>query len=376
MMKHSLLLFLLFTRLFSFDDFDYALDVDKRELVMKEAMTLTFSLSQKNTIDVMNFDFIIPPSDVYHVELIEDEESKDSKGRVHMHSKYLLYPLKVGNFSLKPHLIIKKASKEELKKFVTGSADELMYLRTRNQDIVLDSIDISVKVLERNVTLVGDYTLSYTIDKQKIAKAEQVNVVYTLSGRGYKPELRALLDMPADVDAFMDREVYDKNIFHKVIFNYALGGSSDFVIPKISLLAYNPKSAEYYTLSAPKREIKVEIEREQHPIMIEKNAEIDWWRYLNYLLLFVAGYLTQKSLKYLPRSSLCKEEVFIQSVKRQKSAKGMLKLLLVEDSNTFKTEIEKLEGMIYHDSDYSLAALKDEFLKRYLSQKSDDIITT
>jgi len=351
--------------LFSFDDFNYSLTVDKHELVIKEAMTLTFSLKQKSAKEVMGFDFSIPADDAYIIEAIKSEESKDTRGRIHIKSVYMLYPLKAGKFSITPHLVIKKASKEEVKKFVTGSADELMYLRTRNHDISLGAIDISVKALERDVALVGDYKLSYTIDKKEMDEGEQVNIVYTISGKGYKPQISHLLKDSSDMDIFMDREVFDRKSFHKVVFHYAISGYADFTIPKVSILAYNPDKAKYYTLSSADMHIKVQKNREEKPIMIEEKEQIEWQAYLNYFLLFLAGYMLQKLLKNVPKKPLSKEEVFVLSIKKSKSAKGLLKLLLAEDIKSFKTEIEKLERAIYHDSTYALPKLKADILKRY-----------
>ena len=333
--------------------------------MIKEAMMLDFTLNQKSEKEVISFDLSIPVNDAYSIELVESKESIDTKGRIHIKSLYVLYPLKEGSFTIIPHLIIKKASKEELKTFVTGSADELMYLRTRNKDIILDSIAMHATGFDSNVTLVGDYTLSYTVDKREVAAGEQVNVVYTISGKGYKPQIVQLIKDSSTIDIFMDKEIFHKNVFHKVVFHYAISGNEDFEIPHISLLAYNPSDRVYYTLSSPNITIAVDKSNSATAIMIDKKEFFDWKMYSKYLLFFLIGYMMQKLLHYIPKKRVYDKEIFRQNIKKTNSEKGLLKLLLSEDAKLFKNEIEKIEEVIYHDRTYKFSALQDEILKRY-----------
>lgn len=367
--------FLLLCAMYGFDDFSYTLDVDKHTAVVKEGVSLKLHIRQNNTKDVLSFDFVIPPSAMYQVKLLDTQESKDAKGRVAIHASYLLYPLKAGDITIIPHLIVKKASKEELKKFVTGSADELMYLRTRNKDIRLDRIEIAVKKLDKQVDLIGEYTLDFTIDKQEIDVAEQVNLIYTLSGNGYKPLLASLLDSNISADIFLDKSSFDKRTFHKDIFSYALKSKEDFVIPAIALLAYSPQKKSYYTLYHAPLAIKVHPSAHEHSaIMIGEENRIDWLKYLDYLLLFIAGFAVQKLLVHVSFRALNKREAFVNQVKMSKNPKDLLKFLLSEDVKMFKSEIKVLEGMLYHDRKVSLAEIKKAILLRLVQKERDDSI--
>jgi hypothetical protein len=366
MYKTVLFYLFLVLSLHGYSDFIYNLDISSKSVMEKEAVIIDVKLKQKNAQDVIHFDFTFPESDRYKIKLLQSDESEDLKGRSLIRSKYVLYPLKDGKLEIKPQLIVKKASKEELKKFVTGSADELMYMQTRNKNIDLKPFNIDVRKLDDDVVLVGDYELKYKIDKKIINSSEQVNITYILSGKGYEVDFHTILKEIPNVDLFINREVVDRKLSHSYKYMYAIYAENDFIIPEVSLVGYNPKTAKKYLLKAPPINIKVE----KKSLTEDKNLKsadnsFEWKRYLNYFLLFLSGFLVQKLLKLLPKRELSENEKFIFSVKRAKTAKELLKILMLQDSSKFKPYIEKLEQSIYQDRSISLSSLKSDIIKRF-----------
>ena len=348
-----------------FSDFTASLKFDKKEGVVTEAFILSIDLQQIKRNDVEAFDIMIPPSEDYQLNLLDTIESKDSYARTHLHARYLIYPLREGNISITPSVVVKKASKEELKKFVTGSADELNYLQTKDKKITLKRCDISVKCLDRNVSLVGNYKLHYTLDKKKISSGERVNATYEIIGEGFSPNFEKLFDFDPKITIFTDKQVIDKKLFHKVIFNYSLSAEEDFIIPALKLQAYNPKTKNYYTLKAP--EIKVDVL--MHDLVKKsqnlQDNKINFLPYMNYFLLFIFGFAIQKILMYYVKNKSHKEVDLLEKINKTKSAKELLQLLLVHKAVLFQKDIEKLEKILYHDSSYDFKKIKSELIWNY-----------
>ena len=373
MIKLLLTMSIVILNLFAYENFEYKIKLDSKEVAVKEAILISVELRQIDNHDVMRFDFDFDLSDKYELELLESQDSKDSKGRTFVKSEYLLYPLKSGNLKIRPHLTIKKASKEELKKFVTGSADELMYIQTRNKSIGLDEIDINVKDIDSDIELIGDYKLEYKIDHKSISSEEQVNIVYVLSGSGYKSMPDSLLYEFDNVNSFMEKEQFDKRLFHKTTYRYALGSDKDFVIPAVSIVCYNPKEKKRYVLQTSSIDIHVDNTTQKQ---INKNVHgysFEWKKFLNYLLLFIFGYLLQYLLSKFTKNNLSEKEIFVKTVKRAKTSKELLKYLLSRDDSRFKKEVEELELMIYQEREFKLSSIKSSILERFSAVNEDSI---
>ncbi len=351
--------------LFSFEDFEYTLDVSNQDIMLHEAVIISLEVREKKSKDVLEFDFFLPESDGFKMQLMKSTEHKDSQGRTYVKSRYLLYPLVVGDLKIKPSLTVKRVTLGELKKFVTGSADELRYLQTRNKTYNLPPFTLTVHGIEKDVMLVGNYKLTYHVDKKDILSNEQVNLEYILSGLGYKPAIKSILKKIKGVDIFEDKELFDNKLSHKIVFSYALESENDFVIPAVSIVAYNPKVKKRYVLKTPFIKIAVKhVEDSQTPTDDGLGFVFSWQKYLNYMLLFIAGFITQKLLKNVWINAQSKEEDFVYKVKKAKSAKELLKILLAQKSRVYKNEINQLELVCYHDKNIALSKLKECILHR------------
>jgi len=369
MVKIFLLLFFILGRVFSFDGFEYTLDVSKNDVVTHEPIILSLEIKQKRSKDVIEFDFSIPASESIRMELLES-----IKGRNNLKSRYLLYPLKVGDIEINPVLTVKRASKEELKKFVTGSADELRYLQTRNKTFNLKTFKIHVSSVDKDVVLIGDYNLSYHIDKRKLHSQEQVNLQYILNGEGYEPSIESLLGEVENADIFVDKEVSSSKLSHKIVFRYALHSNQDFIIPEVRIEGYNPTIKKRYTLKIPAMKILVAKSNEKALVVKEENFKFEWQQYLNYLLLFLTGYFTQKILENFRKKSLNNKENFIKKIEKSQSAKELLKVLLVHGTSEYQNELNHLELVCYYGRDIPLSKMKADILARYKSMEHDSLL--
>ena len=189
---------------------------------------------------------------------------------------------------------------------------------------------------------------------------EQVNMECILSGKGYKPELLTLFSSQKGVSVFEDINREDKKLFHKITFDYALSAEENFTIPKITLDGYNPFTKKYYILDVPAKVIVVAKQASVEKEDTTKENSLPYKMYLNYLLLFVAGYLLQRLFRNLSKPSLSDDVRLKLRIKQSKTAKELLHYLLTQDRKRFQKQIDALEQIVYHDSPLSFKKIQKE----------------
>ena len=334
-------------------EFAYALQISNRHPVVKEAVIFTLELNQTEAGKVMRFSFELPKSDRYRTEFLEAQESKDDKNRIHAVIKYAIFPLQPGHLKIPLSVTLQQASSEELKKFVTGSADELMYLQTTNQTAQLPSVILDVTPLPKGIQIVGDYRLDFEIDSNRTVANHQIDATYTLKGRGYQTGIDKLLPAISDVESFLAVEHFDDKLFHKSVYHYAFIADRNFTIPAVKIAAYNPHLHREYQLETPKIPIVVQAEETSEGTTTPLLPNLSWQifkHYMDALLALISALLLCAILIFLRKryaKSLTPEERFLYRIQHAKTSKDILQHLLAYDRDFFAPEIASLEKRIY-----------------------------
>ncbi|RUM67382.1 MAG: hypothetical protein DSZ05_02750 [Sulfurospirillum sp.] len=356
--------------------FTYHIDISNQHPVVKEAVILTMEFNQTEIGKTVRFSFQPQKSDRYRMQFLEADDNRDFKGRSHIIMKYAIFPLQAAKIDIPLNITLQVASKEELKKFVTGSADELMYLRTENKSYPLPPLKLDVSPLPQGTEVVGDYRLDFTAENNQTGAGKQINVVYTLSGRGYRPDIATLLPPLKGVNTFLATEQFHDKLFHKIIFRYALLSDQNFTIPQVQIPAYSPKKRSQYLLATDKIQVAVyplsQTRSEKPSLLLQIN-----WRsvrtYADYLLIFLSGFLFYK-LIYLIHKQYKKDlsgtERFLHKVKDAKTAKALLQILIASRDPSFHEEIREIEKHIYQNSDISIREIKNKIKNKCLIKES------
>ena len=351
--------------------FNYHLDITNAKPVVKEAVILTLELNQTETGKVVRFSFDLPKSQNYQTEFLEADESKDYKNRTRVVIKYAIFPLRADDIEIPLQIILQESSQEELKKFVTGSADELMYLQTTNHTYPLPSLKLHVRPLPHETQIVGDFQLTFKLKNNHTTADKQTNITYTLSGRGYRPEFKTLLPKIDGVTQFLDKEEFHNKLFHKINFHYALISDTNFTIPKINIAAYNPKENKVYRLSADPLPIVID------PVTTPNKSEKQFFPDLNreflkelvdYILIFLAGFFTYIAIDLFAKKRFeqrSQKKEFLQKIKYTKTEKELMQILIAFQSSLFDKEIRQLEQSLYHNKKLSMQRLKKQIKQKF-----------
>jgi len=352
----KLLLLLLFTLSLSANPLaKYELTTNKQTPYIKEAVEITFTAEQLERTDVMFFFLEPQASKEYKITLLKKESTELAYHHKKTTYHYLLFPLKSKDIDVRFHFTIKVASDEAVAQVYEGSRDNVKWIETDNTQIPLKPLTLHVKALQKDVSLVGDFTLQQKVAKTEISAYDTLQVKYFLKGVGFDEFHLELIPPQKGIDIFTNiTKHYNKATPDGFViqqeYNYALVAKEDFTIPKKSILCFSPKKKLYYTLETKAYKIHVtpmdatEIldsnEAPSEPFFYEKVAD-----FFLYLLIFAAGYFTAKISYKKEKKELDKEP--FSALKEAKNAKEMLFLLTnryaeIKALYPFHKELEEL----------------------------------
>jgi hypothetical protein len=354
----------------------YNLHASNPTPVVKEAVTITFQATQLDHTNMMFFFLEPQKSDDYKIELLSKKTTELSYHNTTTTFTFILFPLKAKELRVAFDFTIKVASDEAVAQIYTGGRDNVKWIDTDDTKLPISPLILKVKKLQKNVDLVGDFTLSSQIDKKKINPYESVNIIYTLKGDGYKEKKLPLLgDIPhvtlfseiRDRDLKLTQEGYK---IHRE-FLYALSADQNFTVPSVTLQAYSPKHHKFYTLSTPTYPINVE-KLKTTTLLDEKEAPNTQplitletlQTFFIYLLIFASGYASgfiQKNRRKKP-----KKEKKYEDIKQASSPKELLRVLFSNyDEELLKASITELELLEYKKGVKNFQTIKKEILKKF-----------
>jgi len=335
----------------------------------REAVVLEVNLTQLDQSKVMLFEFSLAKSSDYEFHQIELKKFKKYHDLRH-HYIYLIYPKKSGEVFLKFKFTTFITDDDKVAYAISGDRDNVKGLQKKDVVVELAPLKLAVKPLPLGVDLVGDFSLTHTLDKKETEAYDPINLKVKLKGKGFLNSFE-LLKESKSYRIFTQtpklKTFHTKNSSSSSLeWEYAISAKESFTLPKVSLKAFNPKIKKVYALGFPSYAIKVKQVKEEELLdnvdSPRSSKGIDWsfWSWLfSYVVVFTAGFLMPRDLlkgkKVLAQSS---EDVFQEKIKEASSHKALLKILLLEDAHEFKDAIEALESVVYNGEKISLSKIK------------------
>jgi len=350
---------------------EFNLTANKTSPYVKEAVEITFKAHQKERNDVMFFFLTPKKSNDYTIVLLQKEAKELDYHEKEAEFHYLLFPLKSGEIYVDFDFIIKVASDDAVAQVYTGSRDNVKWIETDDTKIVLSPLKLNVKALEKNVDLVGDFTINSKIDKTKAIAYENINLKYNLKGIGFDKFEHEPLEKLQGVEIFQEIITHNNKATkdgYKIQkeFNYALIADKNFTIPSKTLFCYSPKKKHYYQLNTKAYTITIDslpqsklIDKREYP-QREDYSE-NFKNFIIYILIFIAGYITAKI--NLPLH--LKNKLKYKDIKESTSAKELLYILMHSYSDkNLEHYYNLLEDIAYNKkAKKSFSKIKREILK-------------
>ena len=368
----TLLLFLGLSFLLHSEDFSYQFKINNTTPYLKEALSLSLEVNQTNHNIVLMFNFDVKKSPHYYFQRIGEKEKKKHHNLSIIYD-YLIYPLKKGEVNIEFELVKKVTTDDKVAYSFSGDRDNVKGLVTTDTAIILPPLTLYVKPLPKETQIVGDFKLGYTFSTHQANPYQPIGFKLNLIGLGYPPIIKKLFPHKVDFKLFRETPtntpiVTQKGIKNTLIYSMALSATKDFIMPKVTIKAFNPTLKKSYILTIPSQNFKI-VEAKELTLVDKvdspKPLSVNWsWieNILQCLVVFLAGYFTHFSLtNWTKKTSLSSKKTphpLVLKIEKVKDEKSLLQLLLSSQIKAFTPTITLLEDAIYHQKEINLKEIK------------------
>ena len=352
----------------------YKLLANKTEVYEKEAVVVTFEAIQQDHTDNMMFSLEPKKSSAYKIILLHKQTDDSKHHATHTTFSYLLFPLKAQDISIDFTFIIRTASDQAVAQSYVDDHDGSIGISTHNTIMKIQPLILHVKKLQKQVTLVGDFSLKEHIDKTKINQYSSVNIVYKLSGKGYEDKNFQPIKQIPDVSLFSEKnDLYFKassqGYLIKREYIYALSAKKNFTIPALTLSAFSPRTHKYYTLSTPSHHISVKkidttklLDNEEYPKEKELINSSEVKQFFIYIFIFLGGYITAKFQTFPRKKKAISKE--LKEIQKAQTPKALLFVLINTNlQKRFQKQGAMLEEMVYNNTQHNFNNIKNTIIK-------------
>lgn len=238
--------------------FIFRMSSDRKEVVVGEPFIVKVELIEPLALSGANLEYKRPKFQGFKVSMLGDGQTIKKGNRVIRTIEYLLTPKKPGHFTIDPATarIGLETTAQVQSPFAFFGAD------TRWKNLSSNRVSIDVAALPEDIGVVGEFTVAARVDKSVTSANQPVNLTLTIEGQGSLEEIESpkftldnvtVYSKDAKIEHIMDSGVVRARYTKKYVFI----SNSDFVIPRTSIIAFNPKSKTKYTLATPSYHIHV-----------------------------------------------------------------------------------------------------------------------
>lgn len=378
-MKHTLgrslilCILLIFTFLYA-EDFTYNITANKHNVYEKEPILLSVDFTQTNPNIILLFRFQVNPDAHYKVVQLQAKHD-DAFHHVRHHNLYEIFPLTTGDINITFSLVKRVTNEAKVRYFSSGDRDDFKKLETTDALITLPAVQLHVKALPKDVKLIGDFKLDYSIDKHSVNAFAPVSWKIHIKGEGYPPLIDNIIPSSSAYKVFTEKPQVKtmstpEGIINDVTYLFALSAKKSYTLPSIRLKAFSPSTHQPYFLEIPTQHFEVKdvnvsslVDKTDSP----KPRKTDWsWALtlLRYLLVFSAGFLTALALRWRRKEIRKQAHPLVEKIEEARTEKMLLQVLMShEEGKGFTDVIERLEASLYGNTKTPLKTLKKDALK-------------
>ncbi|MDF1876444.1 BatD family protein [Sulfurimonas sp. SAG-AH-194-L11] len=341
-----ILLFLL-TYLLQASEYEWSLEVNKKEAHINEAIHLHYVCKYSDSAElyVIEFNPSVDNKD-YKIEILrEDEKIVDGK-KINEYD-FVLFVKKSGKFTLALDTLMKKTNKDSIENGMLGRDNanyEEFSLYPYKQE------NIEVNILETSSNKVGVFTLSVRKDKTEIEAYEPYHLEFSVSGLGdfqvfkdveYKIDGVTVFSEDAKEEILLTADGY-KGTWKK---KFAFVSDKSFTIPPWKTHYFDLKEKKMKTLEFKGVDIQVtpvKFTKEQLLDPIPETFTFDR-SYIYYIFTFLAGFLLAKIKFTKQKTQETQKELFCKRIHEASSLEKLSFILVNEDAKKYEALISQIE---------------------------------
>ncbi len=329
-------------------DFILILQSSKKEVYVGEAFEVNLLLKQKKDAQAVDSKFMPPKLKGIWIKS-ESQPTRSEDGQYSITKiTYKMAAQRVGQLKItKAQMRI--ASRSHIRD-TWGSWIPKIKWKT----YFSNELNIDVKELPKGVTLVGDFSITASVDKTEINLNEAINLSVEVQGNGNLEDIKSFKPYIDGVNIFDEKIVIKGDVLTQGI---VFVGENDFVIKPLTLTFFNPITKNIQTISTQVINIKVknpkvkekltikkeEIKQKEKVVETQKESVSEYLIILIFVLGMASGVLIMflKSYKVKPKK---------QTVSIKEPKKLLMKLLPFKNNEDVKNMMDVLEKNIYEDA--------------------------
>ncbi|MBD3823915.1 MAG: BatD family protein [Epsilonproteobacteria bacterium] len=343
--------------------FTLLLETQKSELFVGEPFDVTLTFKQRRDAEAVDSKFIAPDLKGFWLKGETQPVREQAGGYAITKITYTLAPQREGNLSI-PAAVMKIASRINARDSFGMWIPQIKW-----KSYYSNELKIHAKPLPGGVTLVGDFGLKVSAQRQSVNAGEAFNLSVEVQGDGNLEDIKSFKPAIAGVNVFDEKIDINGSVLTQKL---AFVADSDFTIPSFELRFYDPKAKSIKRVASEPINVRVINNKPKEPLKIQRGEAADEDSHAKggdevslgmMIVLFLAGAASGAAGALLWSKRDAKEA---RSFRIDDEKSLMIKLMPYRDDAEVKLLLERLEAKLYGGSDEKIdkKAVKT-LLKKY-----------
>ncbi len=360
------------------DYFDLNISLEEKTLFVGEQSVLTMSFKYKEGLQIINSSLSNVDFKNFWFKTMDAKKAYKKDGYIVQDLKYILFPQKEGILKIEPLRV-------DLSLLDANSNEFFSFRReAKIVNIYSNSLEVEVKKLKGNAVLIGDFSITSSIDKNEIKEGEAVSFKLNIEGFGNIDDLEDIKLDIKDTTIYENKAKISSKIINDLYFakyekTFSILAKRDFIIPSIKLRYFDEKLQKILIKETKSFKIKVKA-KVQKEIKLEKSINIStavkndlqnkeifiksslFTKSLYFIMGIIFTLLTIGLYFYVINKSNKKQDLpIIIKIKKASCKKDLLKCLF-----PYLSKNEKLDSLIFDiekTDNKNLSSLKKEIIE-------------
>jgi len=351
--------------------YHWDVSLSKNRLYLNEATTLSMQCTFEKEGKHDDVEFIPPVDSGFEFKLLSEKRHFEGERQV-LRYEYLLFASKVGDLSLSLEPIMLFTTQSAIDNVIIGR-DNVNDLEVQKAKAKIAPLKITVEPTQTQLT--GTLSIEVQGDAKEVSAYEPTHLEIKITGEGNLQALKPIIFEIDGVQVFSDDPEIDfvltaKGYKGSWIQRFAFVGKESFTIPSVGIKYFDLNSQSEKSLQIHALAVKVKVDGIKREDLIDKvdspSTKIDFMEYVDYLYFlftFIMGFIVAKLLKLPTRTQSFQKG---EKIKKAKTPKALLEVLMRCDKNLFSKEIDVLEVAVYKQESVNLSQVKAKALKHLL----------
>lgn len=259
------------------NNFDLSIKLSKKDLYLGEDALLILVFKYRKNSQILDSSLETPRFDNFWFKQLSSSPQYEEGPYIVQEIPFLIFPQKVGQ-------IIIPSLKVNLQILDTNNTFSLFGNESKQLNIYSNSLSINVKALPKDIALIGEFSISSSINKNKLKENEALSYQIKIEGYGNIDDLEDITFNIKNTTVFQNKADVKKEFIsgrYQVSYSktFSFLSSNDFIIPSYSLRYFDKKSKSIKEIKT--KEYQVYVNKVKNKSILQKQKIIKKTQYKN-----------------------------------------------------------------------------------------------